>query len=263
MPMMRDDIIDGGPRYGPPYPPAFGAPRPAPPGSRTSPAEARAAPSACRCRLPSSRAPLPGAPGTPRARSDRAACDTPRSPAQMSPRCAPAPPRAPPDGSPGDARAPGHRTAAAARRYRPRACAAVRTLRSNPSSARPPKTPTGPSNGPGAFQTPPHSPRSGAERGAAPTGRLRLRVDEGKAARQPLRDVVESRAVQIDVALLVDHDLHAVDVEFLVMRPLLGVELQQVRHAGAAAALHTHAQECRLRQVPRLLELLHLLRRRF
>src|SRR5512134_1143741 len=63
------------------------------------------------------------------------------------------------------------------------------------------------------------------ERGSTTTARLRLGVDEGEAARQALRHVVERRAVQIEVALGVAHHLHPVDVELLVVRPDLVVEL--------------------------------------
>src|SRR5438309_3497735 len=93
------------------------------------------------------------------------------------------------------------------------------------------------------------APRLRRERRAASTARLRLGVDEGEAARQPLLDVVECRAVQVEVALLVHHDLDAVDVELLVVRTLLAVELERVRHPGAPAALHAHAEEDGVGQV--------------
>src|SRR5437667_7461746 len=70
---------------------------------------------------------------------------------------------------------------------------------------------------------------------AASTARLRLRIDEREAARQPLLDVVERRAIQVEIALLVDDDLDPVDLELLVVRPDLAVELQGVREPGAAA----------------------------
>src|SRR5215470_7321363 len=78
------------------------------------------------------------------------------------------------------------------------------------------------------------------ERRAASTARLRIGVDEREATRQPLLNVVERRAVEVEVALLVDHDLDAVELELLVVRPDLAVELQGVRHPRASAALHAH-----------------------
>src|SRR2546428_12520255 len=96
---------------------------------------------------------------------------------------------------------------------------------------------------------------------AASTARLRLRIDEREAARQPLLDVVERRAIQVEIALLVDDDLDPVDLELLVVRPDLAVELQRVREARAPSALHAHSQEDGAGQALRLLELLHLLHR--
>src|SRR5207247_7754233 len=55
------------------------------------------------------------------------------------------------------------------------------------------------------------------------------------------------------------HHLHAVDVELLVVRSDLVVELQRVRHPGAPAALHAHPQKHVL-EVLRLEELLHVCR---
>src|SRR5262249_12697361 len=80
---------------------------------------------------------------------------------------------------------------------------------------------------------------------------------------EPLLDVVERRPVQVEVALLVAHDLDAVDVELAVVRPELRVELEQIRQAGAAAALHAHPEEHGLRKVLDLLQLLDLMDRRF
>src|SRR3989442_13741845 len=97
---------------------------------------------------------------------------------------------------------------------------------------------------------------------AASTTRLRLGIDEGKAARQPLLDVVERRAIQVEIALLVDDDLDPVDLELLVVRPDLAVELQGVREPGAAPPLHAHPQKHGIGPVLGPLELLHLLGRR-
>src|SRR5262249_44835313 len=55
--------------------------------------------------------------------------------------------------------------------------------------------------------------------------------------------VVERRAVQVEVALDVDDNLHPVDLELLVVLAELDVELEVVRVPGAAASLHTHSQE--------------------
>src|SRR5262245_4643822 len=108
-----------------------------------------------------------------------------------------------------------------------------------------------------------YAPRLRRERRAASTARLCIGIDEGEASRQPLLDVVERRAVQVEIALLVDHDLDAVELELLVVGAALAVELEGVRHARAPAALDAHSQEDGLRQVLRPLELLHLLCRRF
>src|SRR5262249_36722905 len=107
------------------------------------------------------------------------------------------------------------------------------------------------------------APRLGRERRAASAARLRVGVDEGEASRQPLLDVVERRAVQVEIALLVDHDLDAVELELLVVGAALAVELEGVRHPRASAPLPPHPQEHGLRQVLGPLELLHLLRRGF
>src|SRR5207249_6598783 len=104
------------------------------------------------------------------------------------------------------------------------------------------------------------APRLRRERRAASTARLRIGVDEGEASRQPLLAVVERRAVQVEIALLVDHDLDPVELEFLVVGAALAVELEGVRHPRASSALHAHPQTHGLRQVLRPLELLHLLR---
>src|SRR5262249_57152051 len=103
-----------------------------------------------------------------------------------------------------------------------------------------------------------YAPRLRRERRAASTARLCIGIDEGEASRQPLLDVVERRAVQVEIALLVDHDLDAVELELLVGGPALAVELERVRHARAPTALDSHSQEDGLRQVLRPLELLHL-----
>src|SRR5713226_2263326 len=77
----------------------------------------------------------------------------------------------------------------------------------------------------------------GRERCAAPATRFRLGIDEGDAPRQPLRDVVEGGAVEVEIALGVAHDLYPVDVELLVVRPRFVVELERVREARATAPL--------------------------
>src|SRR5262249_3388938 len=96
------------------------------------------------------------------------------------------------------------------------------------------------------------------ERRTASTARLRVGIDEREATRQPLLDVVERRAVEVQVALLVDDDLDAVDLELLVVGPDLAVELQGIRHPRASAALPTHAQQNAVGQVLSLLQLIHL-----
>src|SRR5437764_2881404 len=115
---------------------------------------------------------------------------------------------------------------------------------------------TGPPPGPFAVVRPTRLRREGR---AASTARLRLGVDEREAARQPLLDVVEGRAVQVEVALLVHHDLDAVDVELLIVRALLAVELERVRYPGTPATLHAHPEEDGVGQILGLLELSHLL----
>src|SRR5438034_1311860 len=135
-----------------------------------------------------------------------------------------------------------------------------RPLVSEPERLALPQTKTGPS---WARSTSCRAGRLRRERRAAPTGRLRLRVHEREAARQSLLDVIERDSGQVEIALGVHHDLHAVDLELAVVGPLLGVEFQRVRHTRAAAATHSHPQKNVLGQVLRLLELLHLLGRRF
>src|SRR5262245_5253837 len=108
------------------------------------------------------------------------------------------------------------------------------------------KNENGPSAGPVLWNS---RTRLRRKRRAASTARLCLGVDEREAARQPLLDVVESRAVQVQVALLVDDDLDPVDHEFLVVRPDLAVELERVREARASTPLDTHSQEHGVRQV--------------
>src|SRR5438477_11279530 len=99
---------------------------------------------------------------------------------------------------------------------------------------------TGPPPGPFAEVRPTRLRREGR---AASTARLRFGVDEREADREPLLDVVEGRAVQVEVPLLVHHDLDAIDVELLVVRTLLAVELERVRQPGTPSTLHAHAEE--------------------
>src|SRR5207247_3264410 len=135
-----------------------------------------------------------------------------------------------------------------------------RPLVSEPERLALPQTKTGPS---WARSTSCRAGRLRRERRAAPTRRLRLRVHEREAARQSMLAVIERDSGQVEIALGVHHDLHAVDLELAVVRPLLGVELQRVRHTRAAAAAYSHPQKNVLGQVLRLLDLLHLLGRRF
>src|SRR5436190_7496378 len=101
------------------------------------------------------------------------------------------------------------------------------------------------------------------ERRAASTTRLRAGVLEREPSCQPLLHVVERRAVEVQVALLVHDDLDAVDLELLVVRPDLAVELQRVREPRAPPALDAHPQEDSVGQTLGPLELPHLLGRGF
>src|SRR5262249_22654740 len=82
----------------------------------------------------------------------------------------------------------------------------------------------------------------GRRRGAAATAGYRVRIAEGAASRQTLRHVVERRPVQIEIALHVAHHLDSVDVELLVVRACLVVELERVGQARAATTLHAHTK---------------------
>src|SRR6266849_10663665 len=95
---------------------------------------------------------------------------------------------------------------------------------------------------------------------AAPAGRLRSRIDEREPCLEALLDVVERRAVQVEVAFRVAHDGDAVDRELVVVRAQLVVEVELVRQARATGALHAHAQDV-VREVLGPLELLDLLGR--
>src|SRR6266481_5881039 len=75
--------------------------------------------------------------------------------------------------------------------------------------------------------------RSRRERRAASTARLGAGVHEREPARQPLLHIVECRAVEVQIALLVHNDLDAVDLELFVVWPDLAVELQRVREPRA------------------------------
>src|SRR5262249_50368418 len=97
------------------------------------------------------------------------------------------------------------------------------------------------------------------ERRAATAARLGVGVEEREPAREPLLHVVEHRLVQVEVALLVADHSHSVDLEFPVLRTELIVELERIRHPGAAAALHTHSEEDIVAQTLGPLQLLHLL----
>src|SRR5215831_19770819 len=106
------------------------------------------------------------------------------------------------------------------------------------------------------------APALGRERGTAAAARLGIGIHEREPARQPFRDVVERRAVQVEIALRVADDLHPVDVELLVVGTGLVVELERIREAGAPAPLHAHAEEHVL-EVLRAYQLLDLLCRLF
>src|SRR5213078_2425893 len=136
--------------------------------------------------------------------------------------------------------------------------------RSGPSRSRPPahavKIRTGPLPGPFSVVRPTRLRR---ERRAASTARLCAGVLERESPRQPLLHVVERRAVEVQVALLVHDDLDAVDLELLVVRPDLAVELQRVREPRAPPALDAHPREDSVGQALRPLELLDLVGRGF
>src|SRR5438094_9505311 len=131
-----------------------------------------------------------------------------------------------------------------------------------PSRSRPPahavKMRTGPAPGPFSVVRPTRLRR---ERRAASTARLGAGVHEREPARQPLLHIVECRAVEVQVALLVHNDLDAVDLELFVVRPDLAVELQRVREPRAPPTLHAHPQEDVFGQVLSPLELFDLLGR--
>src|SRR5262245_3361629 len=123
-----------------------------------------------------------------------------------------------------------------------------------------PKKKTGPPPGPFAVASWARLGRKGCP---TTTGGFRGRVDEREAARQPLLDVVECGAVEIEVALLVHHDRDAVHLELPVVGGLLSIELQRVGHARASTAPHAHAQKHLVPEVLALLERLHLFLGRF
>src|SRR6059036_687839 len=118
----------------------------------------------------------------------------------------------------------------------------------------------GPSAGPFSVVRPTRLRR---ERRAASTARLCAGVLERESPRQPLLHVVECRAVEVQVALLVHDDLDAVDLELFVVRPDLAVELERVREPRASPTLDAHPQEDGVGQTLGPLELPHLLGRGF
>src|SRR5262245_25871 len=82
---------------------------------------------------------------------------------------------------------------------------------------------------------------SDAERGAAATRGLYIRVLELEARTLQTFDVIDLRADQVHEAHLVDHALHALDLELTVDLGRL-VEIQVIGEAGAAAAHHPQPQ---------------------
>ena len=83
-----------------------------------------------------------------------------------------------------------------------------------------------------------------AERRAAAAGRLRVRVLDGEAAARDVVDEVDFGALQVARADRIDEQLDAVRLDDGVGRrvPFALVDHQAVLEAGAAAALHEHAQ---------------------
>src|SRR6187549_3427744 len=79
---------------------------------------------------------------------------------------------------------------------------------------------------------------SRAEGAAATAGLLRVRVVEHEALGQKRGVVVECRALQKQIALLVDEDLGAVALEDLVTHPGFLLPGERVAQARATAALH-------------------------
>src|SRR5688572_14496705 len=82
----------------------------------------------------------------------------------------------------------------------------------------------------------------GAEGTTAPARLLRVGVVEHEAFAQQGRVVVERRAVEKQIALLVDEDLGAVPLEHLVAEARLFLPRERVAEARAAAAFDAHTK---------------------
>src|SRR5262249_43283219 len=91
--------------------------------------------------------------------------------------------------------------------------------------------------------------RSDLERAAAAAALDDVRVVEDKPALLQAVVKVDHGAVEVRVELLVYGELHAVDVDHTVALGGLGVEVQAVREAGAAAPLHADAEDRPLGEV--------------
>ena len=77
----------------------------------------------------------------------------------------------------------------------------------------------------------------------AAAGRRRLRILDREAAAGDRVDEVDLGALEVPDADRIDEQLHAVRLEHLVARALaVFLDHQAVLEAGAAAALHEHAQ---------------------
>ncbi len=82
-----------------------------------------------------------------------------------------------------------------------------------------------------------------AERRATAAGASGIRVIEDKTLTVQAALIIEVHADEIEIALLVDHELYAVVLNDFVISTLSGIKIQLVGHAGASALNHFHAQE--------------------
>src|SRR5213593_4646015 len=78
----------------------------------------------------------------------------------------------------------------------------------------------------------------------ASTGRPVVRVAHEEAAPRDALGIVDARAVQVFLAVAVDQDLQAVNLDDVVVLMDVPVEREPVAEAGAAAAGHVHPEIC-------------------